>query len=72
MFSGWALLFPQYWSCAVDKTSQCKNGKIHLQGNILEDASAVQILKDAKEVSDDITSKQAVAEDMQVMYEDCL
>ncbi len=35
------------------------------QGNILEDATAVQILSEAKKVSDDITSKQAVAEETQ-------
>jgi hypothetical protein len=35
------------------------------QGNILEDASAVHILSEAKAVSDDITAKQAVAEETQ-------
>jgi len=36
------------------------------QGNILEDATAVQVLSEAKQVSDDITQKQAVAEQTQV------
>ena len=35
------------------------------EGNILEDAAAVQILSEAKQVSDDITAKQAVAEETQ-------
>ena len=35
------------------------------EGNILEDATAVQILSEAKQVSDDITAKQAVAEETQ-------
>ncbi|GAX77074.1 hypothetical protein CEUSTIGMA_g4520.t1 [Chlamydomonas eustigma] len=35
------------------------------QGNILEDATAVQILSEAKKVSDDITAKQAVSEETQ-------
>lgn len=36
------------------------------QGNILEDATAVQILSEAKRVSDDISTKQAAAEETQV------
>jgi len=37
-----------------------------LQGNILEDATAVQVLSEAKQISNDITQKQAVAEETQV------
>ncbi|KAG2454516.1 hypothetical protein HYH02_000363 [Chlamydomonas schloesseri] len=36
------------------------------EGNILEDATAVQVLSEAKRLSDDISAKQAVAEKTQV------
>ncbi|KAF5843852.1 dynein heavy chain and region D6 of dynein motor-domain-containing protein, partial [Dunaliella salina] len=35
------------------------------QGNILEDVTAVQVLSEAKQISNDITQKQAVAEETQ-------
>lgn len=37
-----------------------------MQGNILEDVTAVQVLSEAKQISNDITQKQAVAEETQV------
>ncbi len=41
-------------------------GVLYVQGNILEDATAVQILNDARRVSEEISTKQAVAEETQV------
>ena len=38
---------------------------IHMQGNILEDASAIQILSEAKVVSNKITEKEVVASQTQ-------
>lgn len=38
---------------------------LHTQGNILEDATAIQILSEAKIVSNDITEKEVVASQTQ-------
>ena len=42
----------------------------HLQGNILEDASAIQILSEAKVISNEIQDKEVVAEKTQKEIDD--